>query len=47
VVSEKTTKEITEETWEFDWLSGLLGLSSAGLVYGLYRGGKALLRNIA
>lgn len=47
VVSEKTTKEITEETWGIDWLSGLLGLSSAGLVYGLYRGGKALLRNIA
>lgn len=42
-VSETTT----EETWKFDWLSGLLGLSSAWLIYGLYRGGKVLLRNIA
>ena len=46
-VSKTTTEETTEETWGFDWLSGLLGLSSAGLIYGLYRGGKALLRNIA
>lgn len=46
-IPEKNTKENTEETWEFDWLSGLLGLSSAGLIYGLYRGSKALLRNIA
>ena len=46
-VSKTTTEETTEETWGFDWLSGLLGLSSAGLIYGLYRGGKAFLRNIA
>ena len=46
-VSETTTEKSTEETWEYDWLSGFIGLSSAGLIYGLYRGGKALLRNIA
>ena len=44
-VLETTTGEITEEAWGFDWLSCLLGLSSAGLIYGFYRGVKALLRN--
>lgn len=45
-VPETKPEEAAEDTWEFDWLSSLLGLSSAGLIYGLYRGGKALLRNI-
>ena len=46
-VPETNPEEVAEGTWEFDWLSGLLSLSSAGLIYGLYRGGKALLRSIA
>lgn len=46
-VPETNPEEVAEGTWEFDWLSGLLSLSSAGIIYGLYRGGKALLRNIA
>ena len=46
-VSETNVEEVAEDIWKFDWLSGLLSLSSAGIIYGLYRGGKALLRNIA
>lgn len=46
-ISEATSEEVVADAWEFDWLSGLLSLSSAGLVYGLYRGGKALIRSIA
>lgn len=46
-VPETNAEEVAEDIWEFDWLSGLLSLSSAGIIYGLYRGGKALLRNIA
>lgn len=39
--------EEAQDTWEFDWLSGLMGVSGIGLLYGLYKGGKALLKNIA
>ena len=42
------TKEATSvrNTWKFDWLSGLVSVSSLGLIYGIYRGSKELLRNI-
>lgn len=46
-ISKTDHKKVTEDAWEFDWLSGLIGLSSAGVVYSLYRCGKALLRNMA
>lgn len=46
-VPQSNSETIAEEAWEFDWASGILALSSAGLIYGLYRGGKALLHNIA
>lgn len=39
--------ENSDESWEFDWLSSLVGVSSVGILYGLYKGGKALLRSIA
>lgn len=37
---------VFEDIWKFDWLSGLISLSGIGLVYGLYKSGKILLRNI-
>lgn len=46
-ISSTDRKEVVEDTWEFDWLSGIIGLSSAGGIYCLYRCGKALLRNKA
>lgn len=39
--------EVAVDIWQFDWKSGLIGVLSAGLGYGLYRGSKAFLRNIA
>lgn len=44
-VSPTSSIEKHEESWKFDWLSGLLGVSSIGLLYGLYRGGKVVLQN--
>lgn len=46
-VPNPNNENVTEDTWQFDWKSGLIGVLSAGLSYGLYRGGKAVLRNIA
>lgn len=35
------------DIWKFDWRSGLVSISGLGLLYGLYKGSKAFLRNIA
>lgn len=45
-VPETVYDEVAEDTWNFDLLSSLLGLTSAGLIFGLYRGCKVLLHNI-
>lgn len=36
-----------EDAWNFDWKSGLISVSSLGILYGIYKGSKELLRNIA
>lgn len=42
-----TPKETDENIWKYDWLSVLVSISGLGLLYGLYKGSKAFLRNIA
>ena len=39
---------ITEESqsWKFDWKSGVIGITGVGILYGLFKGSKALLRFI-
>lgn len=46
-IPDASIRGTSDNNWEFDWKSGLLSLSGTGLIYCLYRGGKAFLRNIA
>lgn len=45
-VTMKDTSENKGNSWNFDWRSGLVSISSLCLLYGFYKGGRAVLRNI-
>lgn len=50
LVSEDTPINIAEQeeaSWTFDWKSGFIGVSGIGILYGLYKAGRALLRYTA
>ena len=49
LTSEDTTIRIMSEEevpWTFDWKSSLIGVSGIGILYGLYKAGRAILRYV-
>ena len=44
-VSFKESAEKSKNRWKFDWRSSLVSLAGLGLLYGVHKGGKALLRH--
>lgn len=34
----------TEEVWKFDWASGLVSISGLGMLYGIFKSGKTLIK---
>ena len=42
----KETAENNGNGWSFDWRSGLVSVSGLCLLYGLYKGGRVVLRNM-
>lgn len=42
-----THEHETKDNWKFDWVSGLISISGLGALYGIYKGGKMLLKKVA